>query len=116
MVALWHDDRLLVVKHAYWRGLTLPGGHIVGEETAAEAGARELREEVGISLSPAQFRLFGRLELRRTRLTLLECRLSEAPPIHIDNREITAAAFMDPAAVTYPSRALRGYLRARCSA
>ncbi|GAB4230054.1 MAG: hypothetical protein Tsb0032_36560 [Kiloniellaceae bacterium] len=113
MAAVWHDDRLLVVRHAYWRGLTLPGGHVEGAETPAEAAARELREEVGIDLAADRFRPFGRLELRRTRLTLLECRLSAAPPIAIDNREITAAAFMAPAAIACPSRALRSYLRAK---
>lgn len=113
VVAAWHANRLLVVEHSYWRGQTLPGGHVGSDEQPVVAAARELQEEVGIAIAPAEFRLVGRMELRRTHLVLFECRLAQAPRIRIDNREITAAAFTAPAAISSPSLALRSYLRAR---
>lgn len=111
--AVWHGERLLVVKHSYLRCVTLPGGHIDHQEPPARAAARELAEEVGIDVSPGQLRFFGRFELRHSRLSLFECHLEQVPGIKIDNREITAAAFVDPARINEPSLILRHYFRAR---
>ncbi len=112
-VAVWHEGRLLVVEHSYMRGLTLPGGHVGSDELPVLAAARELEEEVGIVIAPAEIRLFGHMERRHTRLSLFECNLNQAPEIRIDNREITAAAFKSPSSIPEPSRTLRSYLRAR---
>ena len=94
------------------RGVTLPGGHIGSNETPVLAAARELEEEVGLVVAPAEIRFFGRMELRHTRLSLFECQLAREPEIRIDNREVTAAAFTAPAAISEPSSTLRRYLRA----
>lgn len=115
-IAVWYRGRLLVVKHSYMNGETLPGGHIGNDEAPALAAARELAEEVGIVIAPAAVKFFGRLELRHTRLSLFECQLSLAPKIKIDNREITEAAFTDPAAISDPSLILRRYFHARLQA
>ncbi len=112
-VAVWHAGRLLVVEHSYMRGATLPGGHIGSNEMPVLAAARELEEEIGLVIAPAEIRFLGRMELRHTRLSLFECQLAREPEIRIDNREITAAAFMAPAAISKPSSTLRSYLRAR---
>ncbi len=112
-VAVWHAGRLLVVEHSYKRGLTLPGGHIRSNETPVLAAARELGEEIGLVIAPAEIRFFGCMEQRHTRLSLFECQLAREPEIRIDNREITAAAFTAPAAISEPSRILRSYLRDR---
>jgi len=115
-IAVWHRGRLLVVEHSYMKGLTLPGGNIKSDELPVLAAARELEEEVGIVIAPAEIRIFGRLEGRHTRLSLFECNLNQAPEIRIDNREITAAAFKSPSSIPEPSRTLRSYLRARRAA
>ena len=115
-VAVWHRGRLLVVEHSYMKGLSLPGGHIRSDELPVLAAARELEEEVGIVIAPAEIRLFGCLERRHTRLSLFECHLAQAPEIRIDNREITAAAFKSPSSIPEPSRTLQSYLRARRAA
>ncbi len=114
-VAVWHAGRLLVVEHSYMRGMTLPGGHIGSNETPVLAAARELEEEVGLVITPVEFQFFGRTEGRHTSVSLFECRLAREPEIRIDNREITAAAFTIPAAISEPSSTLRNYLRARRS-
>lgn len=114
-VALWHRGRVLVVRHSYTRGLSLPGGHVGTKEPPAFAAVRELAEEVGIVVAPSAIRLFGQMDLRHTRLTLFESELSRVPKVRIDNREVTDAVFMAPDAIVDPSLILRRYLRARSS-
>jgi 8-oxo-dGTP pyrophosphatase MutT (NUDIX family) len=77
------------------------------------AAARELEEEVGLVIAPAEIRFFRRMAQRHTCLSLFECQLAREPDIRIDNREITAAAFTAPAAISEPSSTLRSYLRTR---
>jgi ADP-ribose pyrophosphatase YjhB (NUDIX family) len=90
-------------------------GHIGSNETPVLAAARELEEEIGLVIAPAEIRFFGCMEQRQTRLSLFECQLAREPEIRIDNREVTAAAFTAPTAISEPTRTLLSYLRARRS-
>jgi ADP-ribose pyrophosphatase YjhB (NUDIX family) len=60
-------DRLLLTRRAHEPGLgrlCVPGGVIEGGESGEEACAREVREEVGLSLAAAEFRYWMSLPNR----------------------------------------------------
>ena len=99
LVAIWVNNRILLVKNSYVRYLNLPGGYVKTGETAIEAARRELREEVGISvdldmLKPCLDESHV-WEAKQERLEMFELELSEEPTIRVDNREVVSATFYD---------------------
>ena len=56
-VLIAKGDEVLLVKHTYKHGWHLPGGGIQRNETPADAGRREVREETGLEV--AELRLGG---------------------------------------------------------
>ena len=101
LVALWHDGRVLLVRNSYLAFLSLPGGHLGRAETPLDGAVREAAEEVGIALDAATLRLACAEEQRLFRhanhVTIFEAVLPAPPEIRIDNREVVAAEFLDPA-------------------
>jgi 8-oxo-dGTP diphosphatase len=64
IAAAWvcvRDRRVLVVRAADSDAFYLPGGKPEPGETFAGAAAREVREEVGIALDPADLTLFSEI-------------------------------------------------------
>jgi 8-oxo-dGTP diphosphatase len=55
LVALWHDDHLLLGFNRYRQLWELPGGMIDPGETPRQAAARELREETGYHIDDLAF-------------------------------------------------------------
>lgn len=99
-VAVWHDGRLLFVRHSYKPGYSLPGGGIGRHETAAMAASRELREEVGIDAAPDILSPVGDAMPRDgsndSAANMFEYRPAGKPDVRIDNREIVEARFVTP--------------------
>jgi len=107
-VAVWYQDQILVVRHSYRPGWSLPGGQIKKNEEPRSAASRELREEVGIQTAPESL-----IPVRESRpgKFLFECRLQTRPVLKIDKREIIEARFVDPAAISDADDILNPYLR-----
>jgi 8-oxo-dGTP pyrophosphatase MutT (NUDIX family) len=102
-VVVWHDDRVLTVAHSYKPGWTLPGGGVLRHEAPEQGAARELREETGIRVDPADLRLVdvtvldGRYGKRTT--WFYELHLAAPPRIRVNGWETTGAAMIPPSAV-----------------
>lgn len=96
-VALWYEGRVLVIRNSYKPGVTLPCGAIGRGETPRECALRELREEVGIDLSPGSLREAGRYVAtvyhRRDHATVFETTVERKPRVAIDRREVVWADF-----------------------
>ena len=91
-VVIWHDKQVLAVQHSYIRGLGLPGGAIDAGELPKEAAIREMQEELGLDISSDDLQPCG--SRRNTEVYRIE--LKALPDIHVGNREIIEAFFMDP--------------------
>ena len=95
-VAVWHDGKLLKVRHSYRRGWSLPGGVVRRGEDPRFAACREVREEVGLNIQPDDLIPITDERLGSRLYYLYECRMAERPQIKIDNWEIVEARFLNP--------------------
>lgn len=100
LVAVWYQGRVLLVKNSYRAQLTLPGGYIRPREDRRVAAARELREEVGITVQPKRLvhayhgtHLF---EHRKDTLDIYELEVENLPQVQVDDREVVRAKFHTP--------------------
>jgi len=109
VVAVWHRDEVLTVRHSYRPGTGLPGGAPRRGESLVEAARRELFEEVGVeaeadALIPVYTTAWIRI------YEYYPCRRPLPTP---DRREITAAAFRKPHEVEDPPTYWETYLLSR---
>ncbi|TDD87947.1 NUDIX hydrolase [Actinomadura darangshiensis] len=100
LVAVWHDDRrLLLVFNRYRQCWELPGGMIDPGETPRQAAVRELREEAGIHVENPAFVGYARFELgteQRTEYAALYTAPATPPDDRFTpNEEITAICWWD---------------------
>jgi 8-oxo-dGTP pyrophosphatase MutT (NUDIX family) len=95
-VAVWLDDTVLAVRHSYRPGLHLVGGGVGRREDHRLTAARELQEEVGITIDRDALRLI----VATPAMYLYEVRLTDQPELVIDRREIVEARFVHPSVLS----------------
>jgi 8-oxo-dGTP diphosphatase len=104
LVAVWHEGEILVLRSSYRPGWSLPGGGIARGESPRQAAVREIAEEIGLAVAPEALHEAQALELtwehRSDHTTIFELALAERPALRLDNREIVAAAFRPPDAIS----------------
>ena len=102
VVAVWHQGRILMLRHSYRRRLGWPGGGIGRGEAPRAAARRELSEELGFEVADDALTYVGETlecwEYRRDRVRLFELMLEQVPPLRLDQREVVGAEFMAPTA------------------
>jgi ADP-ribose pyrophosphatase YjhB (NUDIX family) len=99
-VAVFDGDRVLLLRHTYIPGWHFPGGGVEPGETAAESGAREMREETGFE-STGPVRLFGLFHnvneaTVRDHVALFICREFREAKAFRPNHEIAAVGWFGP--------------------
>jgi ADP-ribose pyrophosphatase YjhB (NUDIX family) len=98
LVALWREDRILLVRTSYQGYWSLPGGYVKRGEQGIDAALRELEEEVGVAGVSAD-----RLERvydetrnwrgKKDHVEIFALEVTEAPTLTVDNREVVEARF-----------------------
>ena len=100
LVAIWVNERILLVRNSYVRYFSLPGGYVKSGESGKDAAIRELREEIGLSVSPGELQSSidesHVWESKRERIEIYQLNLDHEPRIEVDHREVVAATFYTP--------------------
>ena len=100
LVAIWHDGKILLVQNSYVPYRSLPGGYVHAHETPRDAVLRELREETGISATPADLKPVvdehHEWEGKREHIEIFDLDVTLRPRIQVDNREVVQADFFAP--------------------
>jgi len=118
-VAVWHGDRLLLIRNSYKSGETLPCGGLKRGETHRGAARRELKEEVGIEVEEHQLLFACEIEvegpLATDRAHFFELEVDAEPAVEIDGREVVWAGFcpLEKLAQRPLIRSVRAYLERR---
>ena len=99
-IAVWHGERVLVIRNSYRKRLSFPAGGRARGETLLEAARRELGEEVGISAPLEELAYYGEL-VHHNRYAedhghVFELRCASAPEVRVDRREVVWAEFLSP--------------------
>jgi 8-oxo-dGTP pyrophosphatase MutT (NUDIX family) len=96
-VALWHDERVLLIQNSYKRLGSFPGGGVGRGESARSAARRELFEEVGVAIAETELREVAEythfIAWHTEHARFFEVSTSVAPALAIDRREVISARF-----------------------
>ncbi len=131
LVAIWVNNKVLLVQTSYRKGYGLPGGGIQLEENARDAAVRELKEELGLAIASSwlqdswtitEQQRGGRntvtiFALPWAQVTCAPETRSTHPAFTIDQWEIISTAWMsrDEALQQHLPGHLRRYLETQCS-
>jgi 8-oxo-dGTP diphosphatase len=100
VVAIWFNERILVVQQSYRPNLSWPGGGMQWGESPRDTALRELAEEIGLVVRPDDLafarEIIAEWDFRRDHVSIFELHLHADPQLRIDGREIVAAWFMEP--------------------
>jgi NAD+ diphosphatase len=93
IVAIIHDDKILLTRSVGWRHLYwgLVAGHIKPGETAEEAVTREVREEVGLDIYQTDF--LGSYGLKQRNLLMLGFQVNPKSSEIKSSQELEKAAW-----------------------
>ena len=98
LVAIWHQQRLLLVQTSYRHGLGLPGGGLERRETARQAAVRELAEELGLTVSPQElldpWQITETSARGKNTVTIFVLRPAREPAIQLDGLELVAGHWL----------------------
>ncbi|ADO75609.1 NUDIX hydrolase [Stigmatella aurantiaca] len=99
LVGIWCGQRVLLLQNSYKRLFSMPGGGAHRGESVPETGARELREEVGLTVDPSSLRHAFEVvvweEFKRDHVFFVELDVETEPPLTLDQREVVWADFID---------------------
>ena len=98
LVAIWVDGAVLLIRSSYRAGWSFPGGGIKAGESPADAAAREVMEEVGLSVVVAEPAMVieGAWDGRPDTVFFYRVTLEEEPRLRLDHREVVGARFVRP--------------------
>ena len=131
LVAIWHNNQVLMVQTSYRRGYGLPGGGLQIGENTRDAAVRELNEELGLVIESSwleePWTITEQQRGGRNTVTIFSLNWSQLattpdkgnglPDLQIDQLEIIATAWMsrDEALQQHLPGHLRRYLEIQCS-
>jgi 8-oxo-dGTP diphosphatase len=100
-VAVWHGERVLVIRNSYRRRMSFPAGGLARGESTLDAAVRELHEEVGIRAGAHELTYYGEIvhssHYAEDHAHIFELCCAELPEVRVDAREVVWARFMMPA-------------------
>jgi 8-oxo-dGTP diphosphatase len=100
LVAIWNDGKVLLVRNSYLTYYGLPGGYVRPDETARQAAARELLEEVGVGITEDKLEpaldITHEWEGKHDHVEIFRLDLPYEPKVKVDNREVIAAQMYTP--------------------
>ncbi|MCG8569651.1 MAG: NUDIX hydrolase [Spirochaetes bacterium] len=97
-VAVWYQNKILMIKNSYRKILGIPAGRLKKNEEEVVGACRELREETGIKAKTEDLNkvldIIQEEKYATDHIILFEYHPTELPEIQVDNKEVIWAQFM----------------------